>query len=58
MGHGLELDEVKGALNTAGYWTVGTIKTLFNVAIPIVVLSFTVGFMKKVVKMGTDMGSD
>tara|TARA_R100000388_G_scaffold72066_1_gene52214 strand:- start:3241 stop:3417 length:177 start_codon:yes stop_codon:yes gene_type:complete len=58
MGHGLELDEVKGALNTAGFWTVATIKTLFNVAIPIVVLSFTVGFMKKVVKMGTDMGSD
>ncbi len=58
MGTGLELDEVKGSLNTAGYWTVGTIKAILNVAIPIIVLSYAVGFMKKVVKKGADMGSD
>ena len=58
MGNGLELDEVKGALNTAGFWTVATIKAIFNVAIPIIVLSYSVGFMKKVVKTGTNMGAD
>lgn len=58
MGSGLQTDEVKGALNIAGYWTLGVGKGLMITAIPVVMLALGVGFMRKVVKIGTRVGGD
>ena len=42
--------------NVAGYWTIGVAKGTAIVFVPIMVVSMAVGFMTRVVKMGTKMG--
>ncbi len=56
MGDGLQTDEVKGALNIAGYWTLGVGKGLMISAIPVVMLALGVGFMEKVANLGKRFG--
>jgi len=46
-------DKVSGAANVAGYWTVGVAQGLSVVFVPIVVVSLAVGFMTRIVRVGT-----
>jgi hypothetical protein len=50
------MSDVDGVLNVSGYWTVGTIRGLAIVAIPIVLVGMSVGFMRRVVGIGIDLG--
>ena len=42
--------------NVAGYWTVGVAKGMAIMFVPVVVVSVAVGFMTRVVKVGTRIG--
>ena len=43
-------------MNVAGFWTVGVAKGMAIMFVPVVVVSVAVGFMTRVVKVGTRIG--
>jgi hypothetical protein len=50
------LENKEDILNTAGFWTLGIVKGTLTVAVPILVASLAVGFMLKVVRVGSSLG--
>ena len=50
------IENKEDILNAAGYWTVGITRGTLTVAVPIVVASLAVGFMLKVVRIGSSLG--
>jgi len=50
------MSDVDGVLNVSGYWTVGTVRGLAIVTIPIIMIGISVGFMRRVVGIGIDLG--
>ena len=56
-GNGLELDEESDALRIAGIFVVGVAKGTLMAIIPIVAMSVSVAFMRKMVRKGTEVGS-
>tara|TARA_Y100000401_G_C8234695_1_gene179908 strand:- start:308 stop:466 length:159 start_codon:yes stop_codon:yes gene_type:complete len=50
------MSEVDGVLNVSGYWTVGTVRALAIVAIPLIMVGMATGFMRRVVGIGIDVG--
>jgi hypothetical protein len=43
-------------LNVAGYWVVGVGKGTLIMIVPMLAIGLTVGFMKRIVNLGTRMG--
>ena len=54
-GNGIDHGQTSIA-NVAGYWTVGVAKGMAIMFVPVVVVSVAVGFMTRVVKVGTRIG--
>jgi len=54
-GNGIDHGQTSIA-NVAGYWTVGVAKGMAIIFVPVVVASVAVGFMTRVVKVGTRIG--
>ncbi len=46
-------DKMSGVANVAGYWTVGIAQGVAVVFVPIVMASLAVGFMTRIVRVGT-----
>ena len=53
-GNGMEVEG--GILNTAGIFVVGAAKGTLIATIPILSMAVAVGFMKRIVRMGTGVG--
>ena len=54
-GNGIDHGQTSIA-NVAGYWTVGVAKGMAIMFVPVIVVSVAVGFMTRVVKVGTRIG--
>ena len=50
------IENKEDILNAAGYWTAGIARGALTVAVPILVASLAVGFMLKVVRIGSSLG--
>jgi hypothetical protein len=55
--NGIEIDEESDALRIAGIFVVGVAKGTLMAIIPIVAMSVSVAFMRKMVRKGTEVGS-
>lgn len=43
-------------LNVAGYWVIGVGKGTLFMIVPMIAIGLSVGFMKRVINLGSDMG--